>query len=237
MRLKQEILLVAGMILCVGVVRASIVQSDNNSTAHDTFAGDITGGDLINSGESTFLSASGTPAFSASGALSIAGLNDGVSGPGGTDGTGKTFYNTPQLPATITFTLDTSVNTLGYDIDMINSYAGWGGSDATQVNQAYEVLVSTVGSAGFTTVANLNYSPFIGGGAASTFVSLTDSTGTIAAGVDEVRFVFANNPMGAGTLYQEIDVFGTAAIPEPSSIAMIGLVSGGAVFIRKRFLI
>jgi len=231
----KNFLLAAVVVMGVGAVQASIIQTTNsNSTVHDAFVGDRSGSDLINAGQSTFDSASGTPAFAASGAFSIFGLNDGASAIGSTDSTGKTFYN--SLPATITFTLDTSVNTLGYDIDLINSYAGWGDTDATQVNQAYEVLVSTVGSTNFTSIANVDYSPFVAGGEASTIVSLTDSTGTIASGVDEIRFVFADNQLGNGTVFQEIDVFGSAAVPEPVAATLVALTGIGFIGVRRIFM-
>ncbi|MDF7826774.1 PEP-CTERM sorting domain-containing protein [Pontiellaceae bacterium B12227] len=230
---RKTIVLACALALCAGMVQAAIIQTDNSSNDHDAFVGGRTGGDLINAGNATFLGATGTPAFTPSGAFSISGLNDGASSIGGTDGTGKTFYNTPQLPGTITFTLDTSVNVYGYDIDLINSYAGWGGSDATQANQVYDVLVSTVGSASFTPVANVNYSPFASGGAASTLVSLTDSTGIIASGVDQVRFVFGNNPLGAGTVYQEVDVIGIASVPEPGTISLMSISTIGLFLTRR----
>lgn len=232
MKNNKEICIAIAMALSAGFASATIIETANNDTDPNTFVGARVGNDLINNGQATLGSVSGTPAFSGSGPFSISGLNDGASALGGTDGTGKTFYNTPQLPATITFNLDTSVNTLGYYITDINTFAGWGGSDATQVNQQYQVLVSSVGSASFAPLTSVNYTPFASGTVASTVVSLTDSTGTLATGIDAIQFQFANNPIGAGTVYQEIDVIG-AAVPEPGTISLMSISTIGLFLTRR----
>lgn len=147
-----------------------------------------------------------------------------------------------RLPNTLTITLDTSVNTLGYDITGITTYAGHNENGSALANQQYLLEYSLVGDASFTSLGVQTHAPFNNAdtdAAAATQLILTDDTGTIASGVDAIRLTFQDhgftngNAAIDGTVYREVDVFGSAtAVPEPSSAALLGL--GGLALILRR---
>ena len=105
-----------------------------------------------------------------------------------------------------------------------------------QGNQTYSVEYSVVGSALYSPLATVAYAPFAAtdGTNFESMVTITDTGGVLAAGVDSIRFTFADpGPGGAfpGTVVREIDVVGVASVPEPSVIAF-GL--GGLLLLSRR---
>ena len=55
--------------------------------------------------------------------------------------------------------------------------------------------------------------------------------GTLATGVHSIRFtVFSAQNSGAGV--SEIDVFGAAAVPEPTAVGLLGI--GGVLLLARR---
>jgi hypothetical protein len=151
--------------------------------------------------------------------------------------TGTAHENSGANPATINntgtydFFLDTSVNSLGYDISAINTYTGW---QDFRAGQDHRVFFSLVDDPNFIQMADVNIAHSNG----SLLTSITDngSTGLIASGVDAIRFIVDQTTF----VYREIDVLGNptaaAAIPEPASIAIWSLVGLGiAGFGYRRF--
>lgn len=146
-----------------------------------------------------------------------------------------------------TITLDTSVNTLGYDVDEIFSVAGWTTNSGGRSNQGYEVTFNLVGG-GTVVIPAGNYEPN-NPPSYWTTVSLTDdgsgtpvsgsTPGLLATGVESItfnNFVNANESAAESiVVYREFDVFGTptTAVPEPGSLALLGLC-GLAVINRRR---
>jgi hypothetical protein len=91
--------------------------------------------------------------------------------------------------------------------------------------------VATVANPVFADVALVDYAP---SGAASSMVSVTDSTGTIASGVTAVQFTF-QPVLVNDILLGEIDVTGVATVPEPSTIALLAFAClAGLIAIRRR---
>ena len=130
---------------------------------------------------------------------------------------------------TITYTLDTSLNTLGYTITSIQTFAGW--SDFNRGSQAYTVSVSQVGSAIFTDLAAVLLAA--DGFTQERFTITEDATGILATGVDEIRFTFPTQQF-SGVGYKELDVFGYAVVPEPSTLILFGLGMATLSLRRKR---
>lgn len=234
MKISKKLVLISMLSLSSGVAWAAIVETLDSSTDASAFIGERVEDDLVNAGQSSLDSVVGTPAetgfFSG-----LSGLNDGFINSQTENPQGKTYYEPTLLPGTVTFELDITVNAFGYDITDINTFAGWGGNSSTLANQQYEILVSAVGSAGFTSLTTVDYTPFSSGASGGTKVFLSDSlpSGKLAAGVDAIRFVFADDGAGFGTVYHEVDVIGVAAIPEPGTISLMSISTIGLFLTRR----
>ena len=137
--------------------------------------------------------------------------------------------------------LDTSVNTAGYDITSIVTTTGW--NSASRADQQYHVDLRSVGGdyAHLISVDHDMTPHGSGNGEEGSMLTVSDNVGgLLGSGIDAIRFrVFENEglaspqPGPTGTLlngndsFQEVDVFGSATIPEPSAIVMLmtGIVS------------
>ena len=123
----------------------------------------------------------------------------------------------------VTYTLDTSVNTRGYDITSIAVYGGW--NDNGRDQQAYTAAYSLVGSPLFIDLPPVNFNPVVASGFQSATRSIISDNvvPTLASGVDEIRFTFNTPPPENGyTGYAELDVFGSPTpVPEPGSVVLI----------------
>lgn len=182
---------------------------------YSAYSDDASSTDYINDGQSTF----STEVKSPSPNFGAGGLNDGVAG--GEVNENNTYYGDVKLPATVTFTLDTSINSGGYDITGITSIAGWYKNGANLANQNYEVWISAVGDPNFVLLHTVDYTPFtstgLNGNTGATKVNLSKNGEIMANGVDEVRFVFLDDgeDFGAapGVVYQEIDIYSSTITP------------------------
>jgi hypothetical protein len=127
---------------------------------------------------------------------------------------------------------------LGYDISGVTSFADWDG--AGFMNQSYEIYLRELGGsyALYTTVdyqpSTTVTDPFLDQGGA-TKVNVTDDLGLLGSGIDAIRFDFLDtySEDNGGTVFSEIDVFGIATVPEPSSTALLGL-GAMAIALRRR---
>ncbi len=163
------------------------------------------------------------PSGVAAGSPSAYAASAGVGGFGGTQ---------------LTYTLDTSVNTLGYNLTQIDTYSGW---DAGRDGQRYTVQYSQVfDPLTFITIGSFNnnfnsLSSGVGNRHGNRRVRMTDSDGFLALNVASIRFNFQDAENG-WTAYREIDVLGSAvqAVPEPSSLLLCGLAAGGICLRRRR---
>lgn len=216
---------------------AAIDITGVNSPLDAFYGSDVSNSDLINSGSPSLsnVTYSQAPWFGPNA------HNDGSVGIVNNTST-ITWWRGATAGSTysITYELDTSSNTLGYDINSIQTINGWTNNSGNQKNQNYVVEISVIGSAAFNPLASVAYLPFGSGtNTASTKVNITeDTTGILASGVDEIRFTYTV-PASAGQnpspTIREIDVIGTAtAVPEPSSAALIGISIIGSLLRRNK---
>lgn len=135
-------------------------------------------------------------------------------------------------PLTITYTLDTSVNTAGYNLTGIDLYTGWADNGRDNINTA--IAYSTVAAPTvFIPLTTVTYGP-AGTSPIDDLASLTDTTGTVASGVKSIQFGFPVQE-NTGVAYREIDVFGSAApIPEPGSVGLLTMGAMGLLSHRRR---
>jgi hypothetical protein len=197
--------------------QAAIVQSNTPFPSGTVPVSDT---DLIDQSQPTFASSSldaGSLAFGTVGELNN-GVGNFVTASGGGNGSFQATFN-----------LDTSINTLGYDVTSIQTASASAG-DSRRI-QFYEVFVSIVGSPLFTSLGTYTYDP---GNLNDGRITLTDNAGPIATGVDAVRFSFLNTGQTFSTGYSEVDVFGSAiaVVPEPASLGLLSLAA--LAFTRRR---
>lgn len=180
------------------------------------------------------------------GSVGIGTIGNLIDGDGAMNSNGSVFFSYSShgffLPNTQTITFDTSQNTLGYKINTIATYAGWTSDGAELANQSYFLSYSTVAAPStYLMLGSVNYAPFGDGNgsdgwAGSTAVTVGDAAqGFLATNVKSLKIQFnpTNNLSGTnGTIYQEIDVFGTA-VPEPSAAQLCSL-STLALLRRRR---
>ncbi|MEP4078002.1 sialate O-acetylesterase [Haloferula sp.] len=216
-------------------VIAGVQVTGDSSATESMYSGDVSATDLVNQGQSSFSSVAYSsvggntnPHFGGTAATGGAN-NNGVHGANGTN-TEITFWLSASVgdTYTITYDLNTEVNTDGYDITSIQTIHAWTNNSGNQKNQNYTVEVSTVtGGAGFSNIATVAYLPFSDAGqGGSSKVNVTeDATGILATGVDQIRFTYTV-PAGAtgqpSPTIREIDVFGT---PTTNSVMVTGVNS------------
>lgn len=205
------------------------------------------GSDLANAGQATLDSSSA----SGLNATNLAEMNDGVTNDVGGQEFGASGSDF------LTYTFDVSTNTLGYDITKIVSIFGHqDGFGGGRVNQEYEIELTFLDDTTATLVNKTEWHPGglfgsgtdewtsvvfenSGGGALhSDTVNIdsggaTSGTDVTASGVKAITFKnFAPATPGGDLNVHEFDVFGTATIPEPATLALLGL--GGAVMLAGR---
>ncbi len=220
LRLLLRFFSITGWCVSASLAGVAVTSVSNVGTAL-FYAASASSTDLINAGQPTLSSATVSATFGA--VFPGTGINDG-------NYTNTTTHNAffqsgPQFPATATYSLNVSVNTLGYTLTSIKSFMGWQGfSSMAQGNQTYTIEYSVVGSALYSPLATVAYSPFTGDGTNfDSMVTVTDTGGTLASGVDSIRFTFAdpgpsiNNP---GTVVREIDVIGSPTGGAPSALTI-----------------
>ena len=168
--------------------------------------------------------------------VTLSRLSDGTLGSFGSSGLGGDGnYTVMPNNVTITFAFDTSINTNGYSLSAIRTFASW---DTGRDGQSYTVKYATVSDpTNYLTLHSLTaYNPTSSSNTI-TAVELTASLGSLATNVASLQFVFSGFENG-GTAYREFDVIGsaTAAIPEPSTYAAIlgALALAGTAILRRR---
>ncbi len=186
----------------------------------------------MNQGQATFAGLTESPA-------PYFGWNATNDGSAATNTSKSSFWFANSQPNTLTFLLDTTVGFRGYDIEQIQTVAGWYGVTQSQANQDFELFVRELGSDTFISLGSFSYTPFPDSdtsGSYGTRITLTDDTGVIASGVDAVRFTFAQASFAGttGTVVREIDIDGVAFVPEPCSFLVGSLLIGLGIGLGRR---
>jgi hypothetical protein len=165
----------------------------------------------------------------------IAALQDGVLGASGND-PGATAVDTDDT-WTLTVDLNTRSSPLGFTLTNITLISGW---TSDFVNQNYTLAYSTAAaptdfislgsySAQTTETQGSNFP------AVTLQTSLATAAGTIATNVADLQFTFNGEPGPAGSnlgSYREVEAFGAASVPEPTTWAM--LLGGAALLFGVR---
>ena len=201
---KRILGLVAGGLFPV-LATGTIVQSNDYSSASQ-FAFPCSAVDLVNAGQTTLSSRDDTASINGPNLI-----NDGVIG--GNDAS-PTYYTGSSWG--FTFNLNVGVNTYGYTITNISTYAGWSNGNAWR--QHYDLYFTYQGDP---VPGNWfycgSYSNTLGSSGGCTKIGLTDTTGIIATNINAVKIVFY--PAPEWDVYREVDVFGlpstSAYVPPP----------------------
>lgn len=200
--------------------QAAITVTDWNTTGYTVSASDLL--------QTNLASMTSVGNFqSGEGAVGVSALTDGSFGALGSND----WNATPEAALagngnSVTYVLNTTTNTRGYNISQINTYSGWSWA---RYAQAYSVSVHEVGADAnnFVTLATVSYAPTTGGSGdnymtVNTKVSISSSDGLLASNVDAIQFTFNNSEdwLTSYVGYREIDVIGNA-VPEPTALVMI----------------
>jgi hypothetical protein len=242
-RIGLAIFLALTVLACCGPIQAAVIYTPGSSSDELAFDSQISATDLINIGQPSFASSANTVPPVSQLPFTIDGANDGLTASYVTDQAGAIAHNTWYLyedpDTTLTYALNTDPGTggsaTGYDITGVNVFTGW--QDAFYfTNQKWTMRVATLANPTFTDVYAVDFlSP---SDAKASMISLTDSTGTIASGVTSVQFYVEKKETEAlnlGIVFRDIDVLGAATVPEPGTIAMLGIAALlGLAAIRRR---
>ncbi len=126
-----------------------------------------------------------------------------------TDGNSQ-VQNFVHTGSSITYTLDTSTNTSGYDITGIDVFTRW--ADAGRVNPNVSVSYSLVTSPDdFVSLTTLKFTQTVGGSEIWTKSSVSAGGAKFRGGVAKLKFDFGNQ-QNDFVGYSEIDVFGVPAL-------------------------
>jgi len=213
-----------GLSAVVSQTNASVIQTDTIITRNQAAIAPTT--NLLTQGQSTLGSLSSTN-FSPWGASALSNLNNNT--------VPDYAMDLDHSSWTLIAALNVSTNTQGYDITQIDTISGWAWD---YVDQKYDLAYSTVADPNaYFSLGTFALNDTSGRTAKTLRIALTDSTGTIASNVANLKFDFQKS---AGlyknqTAYTEIQAFGSpTAVPEPSAMALLGLGTVGFLARRRR---
>ncbi len=239
---------VASLLPVLGVQAAIVTTPSLDKTSMTYFA--VSSTDLIDQSQTTLASQSdsGYTPFTPGGAGATTVLNDGSVGTTsmstGTFEYGDGSSTHGDGAYIVTYNLNTTVNTAGYDITSFATYTGWVSSDdRNRVGVDFTVsYTKVVGAPG--TIGNYVNDPISGPSTTGENVSsktLVELSGTdVVTGVNSLTFSFAVppkgslNPQDVTSIIREVDAFGTATVPEPMALSLLGLASLTALARRRK---
>jgi hypothetical protein len=192
----------------LSVVDAAVVITQGSSATELAYAGDVSSSDLLHGL---------TPVVTGwkyTNGANPTNLNDGVHGNTFAIDKASSIAWT-AVGATATYNLGVGSG-YGWDITSIQSIAAW--VNAAFGNQAYDVSVLYVNDTSFTALPALSvdYQPLAIGAIGATKVVITNDTGALILGVEQIRFTAKSVNGGANSgsfTFREIDVMGTLADP------------------------
>jgi hypothetical protein len=241
-------LVLAGCLTSLAPAAITVTRTENHDASgvvpavNPGMALAVSAVDLVNQGRPTLASATFAnfaPFTDPSGTSSPNLLNNGSNDGWNADAI-HTAVTTQTTPWTLTYTLNTTGASLGYDITGIDVMSLWNND---YVNQRYSVEVTTIAVPSFTALfgpVTTDTVTFTGPNVGSSLMSSVrdNTTGLLASGVTGLRFTFQSeaNPAGAQIIaaYREVDVFGAASVPEPASAGLLLLGAGLAAIRRRR---
>jgi len=222
----KTIIVSAATVLCavVSETNASVIQTDTKITGNQYAIVPTT--NLLTQGQTTLGSLSSTN-FSPWGASALSNLNDNsVSGYA---------MDLDHSSWTLIAAFNLITNTQGYNITEVDTISGWAWD---YVDQKYSLSYSTVADPNsYFSLGTFNLNDTSGKTQKSLEIALTDSTGTIASNVANLKFEFqqAGGLYNHQTAYTEIQAFGSpSSVPEPSALALLGLGTVGFIARRRR---
>lgn len=237
------------LLVGVGMARASLVTAVSESYSGEPWGSPPAAGqwhyyslisntDLINAGSSSLAGVSHTGSYGGGGG-NVAYLNNGqltdndanYIGKAGVPDYGGYVSVNDGSPIVITYTLNTTINALGYDLTTIDTFGAWFDN---RCSQEYTVSVEYVNNPGvFTQLGGTFSIPNAGGQGQSTHLQLAnDVGGAFATGVSAIRFSLDTVDNWNG--YREIDVGGVATIPEPASGLLVIAGAIGLGLLRRK---
>jgi len=237
----------AGLLVCAQGLQAAV----SVTTTYTDVAGatpTISDSDLA---ETQFLSSSSTGTDTMGGARHAEMFNGTIDDAANAD-TNATDWVRFNDTNTVTLVLDTSINTLGYDITGIDTFAGWNEAGGGRSDHGYSIELGFVGGGTATLINAQNWAPNPAGefwsvvsitndGGGTLFTDTVNNNGagavadagTLATGVESITWTITNaaNP----SIAAEFDVYGFATVPEPSTYALLaGCLALGSVMMRRR---
>jgi len=212
-------------VLAATPANATLVQTKVSSATELAYSADVSNSDRL-----TGLTAT-TTGWNLTNGSTVAELNDGIHGRTFTAAGSSVEGTWTTVGATAIYNLGLGTNGQGYNLTSIQTIAAW--VNAAFGNQAYTVDVKLKGAASYTTLATVDYQPLAAGAIGATKVTLTDTTGVLASGVEYIRFTAnsVNGGTNAGAfVFRELDVFGTSTAdttpPQISTLAPLDNAGG-----------
>ena len=219
---------------CLPSANAEIVQMADASYAQGYYP--CSDSDLINDGSPYLLSESrDTDCWFGTGIYTVPWANDGNIPTDEGNNEGEWYLDdngindAHLLPVAMTFMLDTTTNTYGYDITEVDSFSGWTTAWTSIAHQKFGLEMSKVNDDSWFSLGVYTWTPFTWEDvriATSLVVNLTNDIGGAldngtytASNIDGIRITYMEHGVNSahltGTVVQEIDVIGEASMTPP----------------------